>query len=172
MFGACLGSSVGPVLVLSGASSLSGDCLRPVWDCLAMRHLPVWGQFGPPRTLGHVWGRLPPGASRCGQYGASIGSVCCQPRASLGHHSAANLGPVRGTTLGQVSLGLVGVGAVGPVVWGTTCYKEDQATTKPYRRRQTRVVRRTATGFILPQGHALHDAGSHAKAKKPETISS
>jgi hypothetical protein len=26
--------------------------------------------------------------------------------------------------------------------------------------------------FILPQGHAVHDAGSHAKAKESETASS
>jgi hypothetical protein len=36
------------------------------------------------------------------------------------------------------------------------------------------VARRTGADrlFILPQGHAVHDAGSHAKAKGPETASS
>ncbi len=46
------------------------------------------------------------------------------------------------------------------------CYEGDQQLKL--------VARRTGADrlSIQPQGHAMHDAGSHAKAKEPETASS
>ncbi len=51
-------------------------------------------------------------------------------------------------------------------VFRRRCYKRDQQLKL--------VARRTGADrlFVLPQGHAVHDAGSHAKGEEPEAASS